>query len=630
MSFHPDSIWGSAKTRGAGVLALALATSAMPFCVAAAQNSGAPPASATAAAPGLVPPPAGPVIPPAPAASSVMASPTGSAVINLIRLLVQQGVLTQDQANALIRQAEDEAVAAARAPESAPASVAEAPAVAPASPAMPPAAAAQPPAMASTSVRVPYIPEIVRRQITDQVRQEVLQQAKDENWAAPNAIPEWTKRFQLYGDFRLRYEWDLFDGRNSPFFVNYAALDAGAPFDVNNGAGTLPPLLDTTVDRQRMRIRARLGVNAAISNEFRAGLRLATGNTTNPVTTNQTLGTTLNKYNFLLDRAFVEYQPASFAKVWGGRFENPFFSTDLVWDEDIAFDGVAARLDGQAPNGLRLFSAAGAFPIENTVFNFPDNSNIKQNSRDKWLYGAQGGVEWQPMRTYDFKFGASYYHFAALDGRVSSPCTVFSAADPCDTDNSRPGFLQQGNTLFAIRDLLTPAGVTNPPTFQYYGLATAFHELNLTARFDYGGNNPLHVIFDGDYARNLAFDAAKIAAKNPVNNRGAASGGASVGPWEGGGTAYQARLTFGYPNVRERGDWNLGVAYRYLESDSVVDAFTDSDFHLGGTNAKGYVFGGTLGIGHNVNLTGRWLSATEVSGLPYSVDVVLVDFNAQF
>ena len=612
MSFRPDSVRGFAM-RGGCVLALACAVSATTPQHAMAQ----------AAAPQVTPPPSGPVIPPAP---TTMTGPTGSAVVNLIRLLVEQGILTQDKANALIRQAEDEAAGAARAPGSIAAPAATSIAAAP--PGSPSESGVTQQAAAPPSVRVPYIPEIVRRQIRDEVKQEVLQQAKNENWAAPNAIPEWTKRFQLYGDFRLRYEWDIFDNRNSPFFPNFAALDAGAPFDLNNAAGTPPPLLDTTVDRQRMRIRARLGFNVAIADDFSGGIRLATGNTTNPVTTNQTLGTTLNKYNFLLDRAFVIYQPASGAKLWAGRFENPFMSTDLVWDDDIAFDGVAAQFAGSLFKNFTLFSAGGAFPIENTTFNFPDNTSTKQNSRDKWLYAGQVGANWQAAPDYGFKAAASYYHFDSIEGKLSGPCTVFSAADPCSTDGSRPGFMQQGNTLFAIRDLVSVAA--NPPVFQYYGLATAFHELDVTARFDYGGTNPLHVVVDADYARNLAFNAAKIAnaanvpGRDPVNNIG------SAGIFDGGANAYQARLTLGYPAVRERGDWNVGIAYRYLESDSVVDAFNDSDFHLGGTNSKGYIFGGTLGVGHNVNLSARWLSANEVSGAPYSVDVVLVDFNAQF
>lgn len=598
---------------------LLLAALGMPLQAALAQNASAQPAAVAGAAPQVTPPPAGPVLPPSPA----IAGPTGSAVVNLIRLLVEQGILTQDRANALIRQAEDEAAAAARAPGAAPpTSVVAAP------PAAPVTEGAAPPATASTSVRVPYIPEIVRRQIRDEVKAEVIQQAKNENWAAPNEIPEWTKRFQFFGDFRLRYEWDNFDDRNSQFFPNFAALNAGAPFDLNNAAGTPPPLLDTIVDRERMRIRARLGLNVMITEDFTAGIRLATGNTTNPVTTNQTLGTTLNKYNFLLDRAFVAYQPVKWAKLWAGRFENPFMSTDLVWDEDIAFDGVATQLAYDVTRNYTLFAAAGAFPIENTNFNFPDNSVSKQASRDKWLFAGQIGFGARPSPDYEFKAAVAYYHFDKIEGKLSSPCTVFSSADPCDTDSSRPGFQQQGNTLFAIRDLVSVAA--NPPLFQYYGLASEFHELNATARFDFAHFDPIHVVVDADYTRNAAFSWSKISALNPVNNRGASPAAGGVGPFDGGGTAYQGRLLFGYPSVREWGDWNLGIAYRYLESDSVVDAFNDSDFHLGGTNAKGYIFGGQFGIGHNVNLQARWLSATEVSGPPYSVDVVLVDFNAQF
>ena len=65
-------------------------------------------------------------------------------------------------------------------------------------------------------------------------------------------------------------------------------------------------------------------------------------------------------------------------------------------------------------------------------------------------------------------------------------------------------------------------------------------------------------------------------------------------------------------------------------SDAVLDAFTDSDFHLGGTNAKGYFVGGGLSIAKDVDLSARWLSAREVTGAPYSVDVIQVDLNGRF
>jgi hypothetical protein len=558
---------------------------------------------------------------PAKAQPARAAAPSQSVVINLIRLLVQEGVLTQDKANALIRQAEDEAAAAARGQTMAVNAPSGAPKV----------AAGGAPA-APQSVRVPYIPEIVRKQIRDEVKQEVLQQAKAENWAAPDQFPDWVKSVRISGDFRLRQEWDVFDKRNSPDFINYSALNAGAPFDLNNGV-VPPPLLDTTEDRQRLRERFRLGIGAQIDDEWAAGVRLATGNTTNPVSTNQTLGTSLSDDSFNLDRAFVRYQPLSWVTAWLGRFPDPWFATDLVWDDDVNFDGVAVQLTPR-PFGddLRPSLVFGAFPIANTPFNFPDNTTDKAASRDVWLYAAQAGVDWRPDPDYEIRVGLAYYYFNNIDGVLSSPCTATtSSSTPCDTDETRPGFIQQGNTLFALRNLLN-TGQTNPTQFQYYGLASKFHELNLTTRLDYTATDPVHVILDLDFVKNLGFDRSAIAGKVPVNNRGPSPDPANLvpGPWDGGDSAFQTRITIGYPTLRERWDWNFNVGYKYIESDSVVDAFTDSDFHLGGTNAKGYFVGAGLGIARGVDLSAKWYSAREVTGPAYSVDVIQVDLNGRF
>jgi hypothetical protein len=582
-------------------------------------------ARAQAAADAPAAPAAKPALSPAKAAQPAKAqparaaAPSQSVVINLIRLLVQEGVLTQDKANALIRQAEDEAAAAARGQTMAVNAPSGAPKV----------AAGGAPA-APQSVRVPYIPEIVRKQIRDEVKQEVLQQAKAENWAAPDQFPDWVKSVRISGDFRLRNEWDVFDKRNSAFFPNFSSLNAGAPFDLNNAAGTSPPLLDTTEDRQRLRERFRLGIGAQIDDEWAAGVRLATGNTTNPVSTNQTLGTSLSDDSFNLDRAFVRYQPLPWVTAWLGRFPDPWFATDLVWDDDVNFDGVAVQLNPRITDELRPSLTFGAFPIANTPFNFPDNTSDKAASRDVWLYAAQVGTDWRPDPDYEIRVGLAYYYFNNIDGVLSSPCTVTTSADPCDTDDTRPLFQQQGNTLFALRNLVNPTGVPNPSQFQYYGLASKFHELNLTARLDYAAADPVHVILDLDFVKNLGFDRAAIAGKNPVNNQGPSPNNATPGPWDGGDSAFQTRITIGYPTLRDRWDWNFNVGYKYIESDSVVDAFTDSDFHLGGTNAKGYFVGGGLGIAHDIDLSAKWYSAREVTGSPYSVDVIQVDLNGRF
>ena len=86
----------------------------------------------------------------------------------------------------------------------------------------------------------------------------------------------------------------------------------------------------------------------------------------------------------------------------------------------------------------------------------------------------------------------------------------------------------------------------------------------------------------------------------------------------------------GSPTQKNQLDWAVSAAYRYLESDAVVDAFADSDFGLGGTNLKGYILSGTLYVWTNVYLRARWLSANSIVGPTYRADVFQLDLAARF
>src|SRR5262249_23759081 len=147
---------------------------------------------------------------------------------------------------------------------------------------------------------------------------------------------------------------------------------------------------------------------------------------------------------------------------------------------------------------------------------------------------------------------------------------------------SAPQFRQRGNSLINIAD---PASGT-----VLFGLASKFREFNVTGVWDIASYDPVHVILSGDYVKNLAFDRSEIAnrAGFPV----------AFAP-EKKNVGYQARLTLGMPQLSRRYDWQLFGGYRYLGADAVVDAFTDSDFHAGGTNAKGYFLGAGYGIANN-------------------------------
>jgi hypothetical protein len=84
------------------------------------------------------------------------------------------------------------------------------------------------------------------------------------------------------------------------------------------------------------------------------------------------------------------------------------------------------------------------------------------------------------------------------------------------------------------------------------------------------------------------------------------------------------------PTMLLQDDWQLALTYRYLERDAVLDAFTDSDFHLGGTNSKGFIVGGQYGLSKSTSLSARWLSSQEITGLPLSINTLQLQFNAKF
>lgn len=557
------------------------------------------------------------------------AAPSPNATINLINLMVKRGLITKADAEGLIKQAEAEAAAAT-------AAAAPVPAAAPGG-----TTVAVP--NRDGTVRVQYVPEMVRKQIRDEVRSEVMAQAKREGWATPNAIPDWTQRIKITGDLRLRYEGDYFgdtfaDPDNAGEFPNFNAINTGSPVDLANIALNPLPQLNVDQDRERMRLRARLGVAADIGDGFSTGLRIATGDGASPVSTNQSLGGNggdFSKYAIWLDRAYIRYKgdvaDGLDLTVDGGRFDNPFFASDLIWDDDLGFDGLAAAAHYAPGGSAKPFAVLGFFPVYNTDFNFASNQPTKFASHDKWLLGGQAGVDWKIADDYRLKAGVAYYQFNDIKGLLSSPCEVVSAATACDTDATRPSFAQKGNSYMALRNILPTAANGNGTTnlYQYFGLATGFRELALTARLDLSEFKTLPIALDGEYVKNLAFDESRLRA-NAVNNRAVTKDGDPIGEFEGGDTAFMARLTLGTEQVRQRWDWNLRFAYKYLESDSVVDGFTDSDFGLGGTNLEGYVFGGALGLADNVALGLRWQSADSLAGAPYSADVLQADLNARF
>ena len=542
-----------------------------------------------------------------------------SLTLNLIRRLVQRGVLPQSDADDLIKLAEEDTAAA------------RSEAAAGTAPATKTTVATTPAPAAPDTVRVTYVPEFVKKQMREEVKQEVLAQAREERWAAPRSFPDWVSRYTFFGDFRLRYERIAFPAGNdnTGAFPNFNAINTGSPFDVT---GTLfSPQNNVDQERNRLRIRARFGADVDLGEGFTSGLRLATGENSSPVTTNQSLGVStgnFSKYPVWLDRAFVKYQSGDLASVSLGRFPNPFFSpTELIFDEDLGFDGGVVQRKFALKESVKPFATFGAFPVFNSALNFATNAPAKFKSQDKWLFAGQLGTTVNLNHDLSTKVAAAYYYFYNVQGKLSTPFTPVSVQDNGNTDETRPSFAQNGNTYFPLRNIV-PGPLNNFGTanqWQYFGLAAPFHDLSLNGRLDYDGFEPYRLSLVGEWVNNLAFHRGAIR-RRAINNLG--RGG--VGDFAGGGTGWQAELRFGRAALAKRGDWNTFLTYRHTESDAVIDGLVDSDFGNGGTNVKGFILGGSLSLSARTWLTVRWLSATSIAGPTYKNDILHLDFNGKF
>jgi hypothetical protein len=522
---------------------------------------------------------------------------------NLIKQLVKQGILTGKMADEMIKQAEADAGKQA----------AEAKAV------------TGNEAVPADEVRVSYVPDFVKDEIRQQVRSElreevvsdVMQKAKKEQWGLPNALPEWTRRFKLSGDLRLREQSSFYAKDNAAqSYFDWQTINT------SGGLGNTPianQFLNTTKDRHQGRERFRLGIDVNVAEGLDAGIRLATGNIRNPVSTNQTLGNTGGRYEFTIDRAYLKYNLVDENKfnwltMMGGRTVNPFFTggSELVWDEDLSFEGLAGTVrhrlgvsalpDAIGGKGPTVYATAGIFPLQ---------ASTGVSARDKWLFGGQAGLDWGFDNQDAMQVGVGYFDYRNIQAKINKTPGATCNDNSADIAQSVPQFMQFGNSLTTICNnaVNTPGGLV--------GLASNFRIINVNALYDLALFAPVHLKFSGDYAKNIGFNQKAILAYTRQNISDQT-------------TAWQLKVDLGWQKVDAHGKWNVFTLYKHLERDAVLDAYTDSDFHLGGTNTKGWVIGGNYGLMKNVWLTGRWLSGDVITGPRYGVDVMQLDLNTRF
>lgn len=499
-------------------------------------------------------------------------------VINLLQVLVDQGVISKEKAAQMVKTAQAKAATDAT-------------------------------ALAKNeegAVRVPYVPQIVKdeiaKQVADQVRPavvaDVINEAKTEKWGVPGALADWLTRIRISGNVTLREE-DVFYDKNNAVntYLNFYAI--------NNAGGIAKAgenvFLNTTADRARFRGRARFAVDADISSSISAGMRIATGNTNDLVSETQTLDGT-SPYQFGLDQLFIRLDERNAQKfpwlsVVGGRFANPYGTpTDLIFHKDLSFEGVAITGrygfgDGSADQS-HVFFTLGANPIQ----------EIALSPQDKWLAAAQFGTNLRWGQGQRLRVTGAFYDYLNVTGRLNP-------IDSTIYNYTAPQYLRTGNTLYDISN-------SSDSSVNLFALAAKYRLVNINASYELAvGSHYLGVTLDA--VKNLGFNSTTVSSHFATH----------VDPRIKG---FQAEVSFGDATVLTAGAWRGTVGYRYLQRDAVLDAYTDSDFHFGGTDAAGYYLTGDYGIAKRVWVRLRYLSSNAIDGPTLGIDTLQVDLNTRF
>lgn len=212
-----------------------------------------------------------------------------------------------------------------------------------------------------------------------QAAEEEQAQAAEQPAAPGSTAADWTSKIKLKGDLRLRHE--------------YTDNDANLTDDGDQ------------VDRNRQRIRFRLGAFAELSDQLTVGGGLASGGD-DPRSTNQTLDSNFSTKPIQLDYAFAEYAFNDWATVIGGKFARKNYlwqPTDAFWDSDINPEGVSFNFAFDTGLGA-AFANTGYWVL----------NEFSRNEDDPFMYYLQLGQGFSSGSLFGTVAG-TYYGYQNTD-----------------------------------------------------------------------------------------------------------------------------------------------------------------------------------------------------------------------
>ncbi|HEY8119408.1 MAG TPA: putative porin [Methylophilaceae bacterium] len=354
-------------------------------------------------------------------------------------------------------------------------------------------------------------------------------------------IAEFIDNATLYGDIRVRAEYR--DG---------------------SGPGTTA---GTDVDENRSRDRYKLvfGIKTT-AGDFYTDLALAMG--AGGRSDNATFGkTTYNdKEAVFIKRAMVGWNATDWLTLEAGRMANPLYTTSMVWDGDLTFEGLTEKAKFKA-GSADVFLTASQVQYLGDKKSFPQLPHGGTTSVTNELLAFQGGARFPITDNVSAKAALTYATFTHDSNKSSG---IF-----------KPGI-----------DTSTAAGVASVGV-------NDLNTIEIPAEINFMAANNIGFRVFGDYVNNLSGnDRADAACKAQASACGKGSDDTAWLLGVGLGSAKDLK-TF-ESNKMAKGDWNAKIWYQDVGVYSVDPNAVDSDFMDSRVNMKGVVFKAQYNVRDNV------------------------------
>jgi hypothetical protein len=330
-----------------------------------------------------------------------------------------------------------------------------------------------------------------------------------------------------------------------------------------------------TQDRNRGRIRVRLGLEGALNQDFIGGLAIATGSMGDPTTTNETLTNVFDRKTIALDKGYITYNPVKhpWFSATGGKFAYLWQRTPVTGDTDLNPEGFDQKLSFDIKHGfIQNVTLQGIELLYGEVSSGQDSYVLGGSGQVKFGYGhwsATASVLSQNWNRPDSILNASAFATQATStGGIVTIGGVPTTITGFPTPGEGPGCASAFGSAKFPPCIFAPNGMTNATFLDTAGKIHFYSGFNIV-------DTILNNTFKTPVARLpinllLEFEDNLNAATHPLDMTGAPITNLGSQNKEYGGD-----ISIGQQKAKN--DLQFGYSWYRQEQDSVLASITESD-----------------------------------------------------